>query len=500
MSEHRRTAIRRLSVRRYRSLNDVVLDDLPPIIVLYGPNGAGKSNILRAAQLVFRAAALPGVLPMKREEAVSMLLPEADKKLELRPDDFRFGDLPEIRISLAVDLGTRARQIVLPPSGREMSRLELEGVFQLDGDSAIRFWFERADVDDLPIGAPVDAHKRDVRQNLESLRSRREQLAAQRAESESQLADAEARGAATTITASRGQIRLYTQRLRQTDDQLRAQESALDGDLLIAERVQRSLIPRLLQLSGTYRVPGGTGDPQAALYQAFLSEDPRERDAAQRLGQRLARAGLFGAPTGGVALLSVDSRTYAEKQIRFRHPTHGELSLRNLGSGEQQIVLMLGQRVITPFPIAHVEEPEAHLHKALMEPLARVLRESVLGDGETPDVDQLWMATHHHYFAIANEFFDVSLDEQGATHVARRPRDEAAVHFYEPSPYWDTLRGLVESGMSSDTILSLDAQGQPITARAVLDSIKGDRRLANEFVGAATRAFVLSLAKDEPEK
>ena len=161
---------------------------------------------------------------------------------------------------------------------------------------------------------------------------------------------------------------------------------------------------------------------------------------------------------------------------------------------------MLGQRVITPYPIAHLEEPEAHLHKTLMERLARVLRESVLGDGGTPDVDQLWMATHHHYFAIADEFFDVSIDDQGATRVARRKRDEAVKHFYEPSPYWDTLRGLVQSGMSADTVVSLDAQGQPIRAKDVLASIEGDRRIANEFVEAATKAFVLSLTKDEPEK
>jgi hypothetical protein len=266
----------------------------------------------------------------------------------------------------------------------------------------------------------------------------------------------------------------------------------------IAEQVQRVLIPRLLQLSGAYRVPGGAEDPQDALYQAFLSENPRERDAARRLGQRLASAGLFGAPAEGVALLPVDSRTYGEKQIRFKHPTHGELPLRNLGSGEQQVVFMLGQRVITPYPIAHVEEPEAHLHKTLMEPLARVLRDSVSGNGGVPDVDQLWMATHHHYFAIAPEFFDVSIDERGATQIARRKRDEAVKHFYEPSPYWDTLRGLVESGMSPDAVVSLDEEGQPIRAKDVLASIDGDRRVANAFVESATRAFVLSLTKDDP--
>ncbi len=262
--------------------------------------------------------------------------------------------------------------------------------------------------------------------------------------------------------------------------------------------MRHMVVARLLQSSAAYRMPGSSEDPQDQLYQAFLSEDPKERDAAYRLGRRLASVGLFGIEEGSVGLLPVDSRTYGEKQIRFKHPTHGEIPLRNLGSGEQQIVFMLGQRVITPYPIAHLEEPEAHLHKTLMEPFARVLRDSVLGDGGTPDVDQLWMATHHHLFAIADEFFDVSLDDKGATQVVRRKRDEAAKHFYEPSPYWDTLRGLVASGMSPDTVVSVTAEGQPIRAKEVLESIKGDRRLANAFVESATRAFVLSLAEEEP--
>jgi hypothetical protein len=279
---------------------------------------------------------------------------------------------------------------------------------------------------------------------------------------------------------------------------IRAHEFDLDADVLIAERIRRVLLPDLLQTTGAYRVPGGLEDPQLALYQAYLSEIPAERLATQRLGLRLARAGLFGANLSEVLLAPVDARTYGEKQIRLRHTTHGELALRNLGSGEQQLVLMLGRQVITPFPIAQIEEPEAHLHKTLMEPLARILRESVLGDGGTPDVDQLWMATHHHLFAIADEFFDVALDERGSTQVVRRKRDEAVKHFYEPSPYWDTLRGLVASGMSPDTVVSIDAAGQPVRARDVLASIDGDRRIANEFVEAATQAFVLSLAKDEP--
>jgi hypothetical protein len=504
MSDHKRTAIRRLSIRRYRSIERIDLEDLPPLIVLYGPNGSGKSNILRAAQLILRAAARPGEMPMKRERAVSMSLPEADQSLDLRPDDFRFGDQPEIRISLAIDLGTRAREIVLPPSGRELSRLDLEVVFQLDGNSSIRFWFERAEVDGaFSIGPPADNDKRRARQSVDELRRGQVVLAEQRSNAERYLAEAEREAPTAEVierrSAQKNQILMFTQALKANEDALQRQESALDEEVFIAERVQRFLIPQVLQTSGAYRVPGGAEDPQDALYRAFLSEDRKERDAAQRLSQRLAGAGLFGAEKTGVALLPVDSRTYGEKQIRFKHPTHGDLPLRNLGSGEQQVVLMLGQRVITPFPIAHIEEPEAHLHKTLMEPLARVLREAVLGEG-TPDVDQLWIATHHHLFAISEEFFDVSLDGAGSTQVEKRPREEAIEHFYEPHPYWETLRTLLDDGrLDAETLLVEDESG-PIRAKDVLSSMHGDRRVANRYVAAATRALVLSLARERQSK
>jgi ABC-type transport system involved in cytochrome c biogenesis ATPase subunit len=476
MGDYRRTTIRRLSIRRYRSIEELALEDIPPLVVLYGPNGSGKSNILRAVQLVLRAAALPGALPTTSEEAVSMQPKEADEKLELRPDDFRFGDLPDIRISVTVELGTRAKAIVSQRGEQELGSLQLDAIFQLPGDGTVRFWFERAAIGKSVRfgGDPAD------RRRLQDLQKRRSEI----------LADLTRRSVVTELAVFPelgGIDAKIAQRTRRTEERS-----------LIAERMRRALIPRLIQASDAYRVPGSLEDPQLMLHESFLSENAAERLATQRLGQRLARAGLFGATGESVALLPVDSRTYGEKQVRFRHPTHGELPVRNLGSGEQQIVFMLGQQVITPSPIAQLEEPEAHLHKTLMEPLARILRESALGDGGTPDVDQLWMATHHHLFAIADEFFDVALDERGSTQVVRRKRDEAVKHFYEPSPYWDTLRGLVASGMSPDTVVSIDAAGQPVRARDVLASIDGDRRIANEFVEAATQAFVLSLAKDEP--
>jgi hypothetical protein len=507
MSEYQRTAIRRLSVKRYRSLKDVVLEDLPPLIVLFGPNGSGKSNILRAAQLVLRAARRPATLPFRREEAVSVPLQEADRELDLRPDDFRYGETPEIRIDLEIDLGVRANELLLPPDGISLSRLELECVFQLVDNQTIRYWFTGASCDNgLQLGEPADPNDRrnqkraaDLRlqqsQHRANLQAQRQKVAQLEERTNGQLSPQQQQQRATALHV----VSDVTAQIGDIEKQIRKVESALSQESFLVERILNQLIPRLLQTSDAYRIPDGPTNPQAELFQASLSEDPSERAAIRRLGKRLARARLFGASAESVPLTPVESRTYGEKQIRFQHPVHGELPLRNLGSGEQQLVLMLAQRVITPFPIAHLEEPEAHLHRKLMEPLASLLRESVLGDDSRPDVDQLWIATHHHYFAITPDYFDVSVGEHGQTVIRRRKRDEAVKHFYEPSPYWDTLRELVKEGMDPDQIVSLDADGQPISARDILESISGDRRLANEFVNAATKAFVLSLADGQEQ-
>jgi hypothetical protein len=493
MTDYKRTRIAKLSVQRYRSIAELHLDDLPAVVVLHGPNGAGKSNILRALQLLLRAASAPGELPRQREAGWQYSLADADKRLGLRPDDFRFGDVPEIRVSAHIDLGDRAHAVLLASAAAAPTGIELEGVFQLTGQG-IRVWFERANASGMELGAVPNNPARVQIQNLATMRATLAQKEASRAQVESELSAT----SGAQEAGARANLQQSTADISYLRTQVAAQEAALGQAALVAERIGSLLLPSLIQASPTYRTPDGPDTPLAALYRSFLSENSAEREAAARLGARLAKARLFGVSTDTIPLLPVVSRTYAEQQVRFRHPTHGELSLRNLGSGEQQVVLLLAQRVFTPHPIAHMEEPEAHLHKDLMEPFARVLRDSVDGNGNPPDVDQLWIATHHRYFAIAERYLDVSLDQRGATRVSWKPRDESAVHFYEPSPYWETLRGLVESGMDPETVVSQDVEGQPVHAKDILASIQGDRKLADRFVEAATRAFVLSLgAKDE---
>ena len=499
MNGYQRTAIRRLSIQGLRSIRSLELTDIPDLVVLHGRNGAGKSNLLLAAQLVLKAAAIPGELPVGLDKARSLSLEQADRSLGLRSADFHFGVLPQIRIALDVDLGTKAAEIVRAPKDLALGRLSMELVVQLASDGELRYWFERADVAGaILLGPEKDPLKQGLRQQLESTRAQLAQEAAEMAQQEATLAALDAQAPSAQREAQRAQIaediRGRWQYQSNLEKQLRTVESHLGEAGLLAERIRGTLVPRLLQVSPAYRVPGGADDPEAALFRAFLSDDRLEREATRRLSRRLASAGLFGDGVDAIALLPVNNSRYGERQILFTHPTHGELPLRNLGSGEQQVVYLLAQRVITPFPIAHVEEPEAHLHTSLMGPFARVLRESVAGEGGTPDVDQLWIATHHHQFALSPEYFDVKIVD-GATVVTREPRAKAARHFYEPGPIWEALRQLATSAKEKSAVVFRDENGQPVTAAQILDSIEKDpeQRLANTYAQAMTESMVLAM-------
>ncbi len=529
MGGYVRTMIKTLTVRGYRSLRDVALADLPEVIVLYGPNGSGKSNVLNAARLALRAATYASThAPTGRERPGQIAWEIANKELELRPADFSHGEQPEIRVALEIACGAR---FLSGRGGIDLGSLFLDVVFQNRGGPNLFYWFERADIDrqiglsfrEGPPPAETSAQIAGARDELERLQARIRQLADDSKSAEADLNKASLQltrlqqagpgisgaAAASKRAHEEKRARLQNEEQQRASERLEVQaqvlaqqqrimalEKRVEPEKLVAARVVSEVIPKLVQASSAYRTPNNHENPAEALFDAFLSEDDKQFEAAKALGRRLGQAGFFGSSGAPVELSPVQS--FEERQIRLAHPAHGSLTIRNLGTGEQQLLFILAQRVLTQHPIVLLEEPEAHLHKTLMEALARVLAASVASDdSQEPDIDQLWIATHHHYFALAPVFFDMKQDEKGFTRIERQPRERAVNHFYEPGPYWEALRSLVGQGMPPDTIVYRDPSGLAATAKDVLASIEGDRVLAQRFVEAATRSFVLSLT-DEP--
>jgi hypothetical protein len=487
-----RTMLLSLNISGYRSIRQLELKDLPPLVIFFGPNGSGKSNILRALRLACRATAWAEELPLDRMGAINLHYADANRELELRPEDFHRPGSPEIRISFTLLIGDAAIKILrsevegsLIKSGDELS---VSLVFQDVGGGVIRLWWEKAEVGaGITLGPPKDPAKVGLRSQIAQQRAAKENSETQ-IESLTQQAEVNVANAFAYRQAIRGQQRAA----EAAEKAIEMLTKQLGEETLVADRIRRVFLGgAAIQVSEAYRRPEGATEAQLA--SRFLSAEQAEHESITRLGRRLTKIGLFGPESHNISLRPANSKSFGETQVLISHPTAGELSLRNLGTGEQQLILMLADRVVTPFPISHLEEPEAHLHRSLMVPLASLLLESVSPtDGSENDVDQLWIATHHHLFAISEDFFDVKVTN-GETAVERKPRALAAEHFYEPGPLWDALRGLIDAGLDRGSVILRKVDGTTVTVGDIEGSEKGDRKAFNEWITSATQQVILSM-------
>ena len=142
---HRRTSLQRIEVRNFRSIEHLVLEELPEMVVFHGPGGSGKSNVLRAVRLVLRAASRAH-LPGRREDAWVLSAADADAQLGLRPEDFRRGTT-EMSVALRLGLGSAAIA-ALGIEGMAPTTLTLECCAQLSGAEQLRVWFPLAETDE----------------------------------------------------------------------------------------------------------------------------------------------------------------------------------------------------------------------------------------------------------------------------------------------------------------------------------------------------------------
>jgi len=478
---YERSAFRSVYVRGYRSLADVCLTDLSDVVVMLGPNGSGKSNVLRAIRLLLRAASSPSGIASSRDEAHVYDEVMASRVLGLAAQDFSYGGGKEIRVGAELVLGWRA--FVAIDHEAVVGRLRLDAVFQDVGNGSFKVWFDRADVAGQSLFESRETRTSTIRSNIRTLEASKRD---EEIQIELLRRTLETHGPGPPEPQMQAALNRYVQQRDKAEQSILEHRAQLSAEELALDRLRAFLGNGLLQTSDAYRRPENL---EPVLFRSLLSRDPARRAASRRLSDLLGRARLFGVE-GRVGLIPVEPDGVLVERMGL-----GELPIRNLGTGQQQVLLILAQQVITEAPVAQIEEPEAHLHKDLMVPLARVLSASVEGSANgMPDVDQLWIATHHHLFAMADDFFDVSLGDDGKTKIAVRPKAQAIEHFYEPSPYWDALAELVRDGVPEDEVLSIDEHGKDITVGQIRASIAGDRHLANRFMEAALRSVLLSLS------
>jgi len=445
-SDYVRTRITRLKVSGYRSLYDVELDDLPDIVVFHGKNGTGKSNLMRVPSLVLRWAVEQPWFKVNSESPLRMSYAAADSAMGLRPTDFSNGRRPELRIELDVYLGT-ASGLLVNRTSEPLGRFRLAANAHDNGEG-ISFWFETMSLEGVSLLDP----------DLFSV----------------------ARGTDPSLSF----FNRLTSMLKQKS-------------MLFRFRAYRSIESEQLVQTNDRPPLDGANWFQRRLYAVHVDPDLNRRRQLKRLGQRLAQLSLF--PTGTEVELSPSQDTiFHECSLFVAVPGVGDIPLQNLGTGQQQFIMMAADALIERRPILMIEEPEIHLHAELIKKLALFLRLEAEEASEQSPIDQLWISTHHHAFAIAPDYFEVEHDPVRGTTVQRRDRAYAAKHFYEPGPLWEALRSYASSA-SRETVVMHDRDGHPVTAGEILDSIEGDRQRANEFADAATRTIVRGFRKQPVE-
>jgi len=496
------TRIRRLYVRGYRSIKELDLADLPPIVVLHGENGAGKSNILRALTLPLRWLGSEGALAATREESTRLDYVSADTQLGIRRDDFNRSSPHEMQFRLEIEIGSRARQSVgnLPHN----ALFEIDVVVQDVGDG-IRWWVARAQIGEgFSLTGDEAQHGAGLRQEIEQAKASLAQvqslLRAARQSLQNPLITSPQRAQLT------GQVPAWETQAKQHRYNIEFYEQQLAGDSLTMDRVRSRLLRRdLVRVSGAYRrierepianhsefeVDAASltapEQIQRRLYLLATSSDPRERAVRRTLEARLGEA--MGV---SVELAAFRNNEFREYETQWSRANLEGIPLTNLGTGEQQLLILLLDVLVSATPVVQIEEPEAHLHKSLMLRLAKLLERVV----EKHDVDQLFIATHHHAFAIASTYYDVTYDDEYGTRAIPTEREKASKHFYEPGPLWDALRALVASGLRENAVLFRDEFGNPVHAREVLASIEQEGLLAKTFVEEMTKTIILSMREE----
>ncbi len=148
-----------------------------------------------------------------------------------------------------------------------------------------------------------------------------------------------------------------------------------------------------------------------ALFYAYLSRDLQQKHRLEAI-KRILTNPPFNLGELDVALDPSTDRI----DIGFIRPD-GRLPLENLGSGAQQLLLVLGQIFLNDHPIIAIEEPEMNLSPQYQQYLLVALRQ--LMQDPAVKLNQLFISTHSPYFEFEENFFDVTVNQQGVTQVAR---------------------------------------------------------------------------------
>jgi AAA domain, putative AbiEii toxin, Type IV TA system len=446
----------------YRSLRDVRLEPLGPFNVFYGRNGSGKSNILAAIHTLFQLLQVIGSNTSELEflrgsQGTDVNEEEARRlaNIALEAGVVAHRDLyiqaAGESIALGAILGRGTSMVDLSIGRRLPDSIKVE--ITLDRIvSEPCLWISQMEIDgrslaDMPLEPDPSG--------MPSLRH-----------VQALLADRLPSKAFSMVDAIRA---LGVER----DDTTERQESA---NVLLQDMNEGRLASAL-----------------------FAAKNASVPDLRKRF--RTLQTLLEGEPLQRPPFDVLRDVVTKEIAIRERRSTPSgderEVPLDLAGLGIVQIYTILAKILFAGTSAVGVEEPEAHLHAPTSGlHLRRLLRRLV----EERQIEQLFIATHSNLFDLDPDgYFDVSLDEGGATVVRRCPISEVDRHFYEPGPTLHALEELLATA-APDKVMFRRPDGSPVTASEMVEMLRGADPTAVDYLARQLRRdmVVLTVRPGQP--
>jgi hypothetical protein len=425
----------------YRSLRDVRLESLGPFNVFYGPNGSGKSNVLAGIQTLFRLVGLIG-----RDEGFEGVVPGAEPFGKALPEEAAARAATE-----ALESGVVARRDLHVGTATESITL---GATLGRGTSPA----------DLSVGhVPLDRVEIEITLDWSGTRPRLHlsQMTADWRSIAKSFRDADAMMDAQALLAERLSSQAFA-----LVDAIRALQREVDDT---TERREGANV--LLQDMNEGRLA-------SALFAAKNASVPELRRRFRTLQSMLTGEPLRRPPFD--VLRDVVTKEISIRERLSSSPDEDrEVPLDLAGLGVVQLYSILAKILFAGTSAVAVEEPEAHLHAPTSGLHLRRLLRRLVDEGH---VEQLFIATHSNLFDLdPSGYFDVSLDESGATLVKRCPIQDVDRHFYEPGPTLHALEELLSTA-PADKVMFRRVGGSPVTAAEMVEMLRGADPTALEYL------------------
>jgi hypothetical protein len=361
--------IEKVRIQGFKSIRDLTLDGLGKVNVFHGLNDVGKSNILQAIRLAHQVlTGETAILPSNRQLNVKYLEFAENYGAHL----FRLGGNKKIIIEVEISFQGSELQASRFIIDEPLLKLIIHLAFSDKGDKVeIKLNQYRLIGEQGSLDALDSSTRRDWQDDLERLQ--------------------------------KSYLRHQGFRLIEATRRFHTEQQPIGGPIPDSDLVD--IIDHNLKLG---------------LYYAYLSPDVQQKRNLEQIRQLLAET-PFNLGQLDIAL----ERKTGTLDVGFVRDD-GRLPIESLGSGTQQLLLVLGQVFLNANRIVAIEEPEMNLSPPHQQMLFVALK-ALLNDSNGL-LDQLFISSHSPAFEFEETFFDVTF-QNGETQVRRAPLAERARYF-----------------------------------------------------------------------